>query len=411
MKRLLIVDADPACRRTAAALLMDSYRIVECGSASEALALMKVEAPDLVMLDLASGCLDGVRDAVARVAGHASAPGLVCTGPAASTDAIVHAVKRGAHAFAQKPYLPDQLRRALGMAAAERYVRARTAAERPSGWYAREDEDEPDEADDPPEELPDVSSIPLLGRGRAIAEARYRIAQFATNDVSVMILGETGTGKEVAAKAIHDLSRRSRGAFVPVDCASMPEHLAEAELFGTARGAFTGAVQHMGLFEAAADGILFLDEIGELPLSLQGKLLRALESRAGMRVGSVDVHHYDVRVLSATNARVYEDPRRFRTELLNRINTLVLTMPPLRAYAEDIPAIAEAFLERENPEKRFETSALDKLSGWKWPGNVRELKNTVVRASVLSGKRKSVGSRFVELMPVPAWDECQRRLF
>lgn len=237
----------------------------------------------------------------------------------------------------------------------------------------------------------------LLGDCPALREVAARIALYATNDAPVLILGESGTGKELAAAAIHRASGRRLKRFLPVDCAAIPETLAESTLFGTVQGAYTDARETKGAFESACGGTLFLDEIGELSLSTQAKFLRTLETGAGSRVGSIDTVAYDVRILSATNATLSGDRRRFRPELMHRIDTLVLTMPALRDHKGDIPALADSFLSEFNPGKRLNGASLSKLQGWDWPGNVRELRNVVRRAGVLSGERDDITPADVEL--------------
>jgi transcriptional regulator with GAF, ATPase, and Fis domain len=213
---------------------------------------------------------------------------------------------------------------------------------------------------------------------------------------TVLITGETGTGKEMVARAIHRASSRAHLPLVTVNCNALPENLIEAELFGHVRGAFTGAVQHrVGRFEQAHRGTLFLDEIGDLPLDMQTKLLRVLQEREFQRVGSSETIHVDVRLIAATNvdlaARVGE--RKFREDLYYRLNVVPIATPPLRERLEDIPSLAGHFIEKicrqENiAPRRLAPQALEHLAAYRWPGNVRQLENAVERAIALSGERE-----------------------
>jgi transcriptional regulator with GAF, ATPase, and Fis domain len=212
---------------------------------------------------------------------------------------------------------------------------------------------------------------------------------------TVLISGETGTGKEVVAKAIHAASLRAREAMVSVNCTALPEALLEAELFGHVKGAYTGAFQaRKGRFEEADKGTIFLDEIGDMPIETQAKLLRVLQERECQRLGSSEMVKLDVRVVSATNANLEEriDRGRFREDLYYRLNVVPLLLPPLRERAEDIPMLLEHFVDKvcraeELPRKRVTADALERLQEYGWPGNVRQLENTVERAVALSGDR------------------------
>jgi len=233
----------------------------------------------------------------------------------------------------------------------------------------------------------------MIGSSRAMDEVYELVRMVAHRDTSVLVTGETGTGKELVAGAIHQLSKRSRHPFVIVNCAAIPEALLEAELFGHARGAFTGAVQsRLGRIHVAQGGTLFLDEIGELPLSMQAKLLRFLQNGEVQRLGSSDVYRVDVRVVCATNVRLTElvKARQFREDLYYRLAIFPIAVPALRERAEDIATLSEYFLEKLSsevslPVKHLSTRALSYLQKKAWPGNVRELQHAIERAFILSG--------------------------
>ena len=251
----------------------------------------------------------------------------------------------------------------------------------------------------PSEENPlppsDATSFgPLLGRSRRMREVFAVLERAAKSESTVLVTGETGTGKEVAAEAIHELSRRSDRPFIVVDCASIPENLIESELFGHVRGAYTNAVaDRTGAFEAAEGGTIFLDELGELPASLQPRLLRVLESRRIKRIGENVHRQVDVRVIAATNRNLEDEvrARRFRSDLYFRLAVVRVALPALRERREDIPLLANAFLERHRERYggqgfRLSRDVIAALSSYDWPGNVRELRNTIDQAASLSSE-------------------------
>lgn len=244
-------------------------------------------------------------------------------------------------------------------------------------------------------ELPPWSGL-LVGESRSIKNVMETIRLVGPRRSTVLITGESGTGKEMAARALHLASPRAARPMVTVNCSALPEHLLEAELFGHVKGAFTGAVQNrVGRFEQADGSTLFLDEIGDLPLDLQVKLLRVLQEREFQRLGSSETVRVDIRVIAASNADLVERIRqgRFREDLYYRLNVVPLHMPPLRERAADIPLLVDHFLmkvcRREGlPLKQVRAAALERLIRYDWPGNVRQLENAVEMAVALSGERR-----------------------
>lgn len=232
----------------------------------------------------------------------------------------------------------------------------------------------------------------MVGKSSVITEMLETMRKIAPTDATVLISGESGTGKELVARGVHQWSRRSSQPFVPVDCAALPENLLESELFGHERGAFTGAIaSRPGLFELAHTGTLFLDEVAELPLPLQAKLLRALEARQVRRLGGRHVIEVDVRLVAATNRDLTKamEAGLFREDLFYRLNVIPLHVPSLRERKEDIPLLAMHFLRHASPggvtfPQGFSPQAILLLEGYPWPGNVRELKNAVERARALA---------------------------
>jgi transcriptional regulator with GAF, ATPase, and Fis domain len=239
----------------------------------------------------------------------------------------------------------------------------------------------------------------MIGSSRAMEEVYRLVRMVANRDTAVLVTGETGTGKELVAGAIHELSRRSKNAFVVVNCAAIPEALLEAELFGYARGAFTGAVQsRLGRVHVAQGGTLFLDEVRELPLGMQAKLLRFLQNGEVQRLGSSDVYRVDVRVVCATNVRLLElaRARQFRLDLYYRLAIFPIEIPPLREHAEDICPLADYFLAKLSadsrvPLKYLPAQVLNYLEKAPWAGNVRELQHAMERAFILAGNDMKLG--------------------
>ncbi len=232
------------------------------------------------------------------------------------------------------------------------------------------------------------SEVALIGLSPAIRELRDKIDRIASSQSPVLILGETGTGKEVVARKVHERSGLKK--FVPIDCSVLVGPLMESELFGYVRGAFTGAdTNRIGLLEEAHLGTAFFDEIGELPLSLQAKLLRVLQEREFRPVGSTVTRYVESRVVAATNRNLSEDVRRgrFRQDLFFRLNVITLRIPPLRERREDIPVLAAYFLDKHSVGMRFSPAVEEALLKYDWPGNVRELENTVHRMSAVSAGR------------------------
>jgi transcriptional regulator with GAF, ATPase, and Fis domain len=247
-------------------------------------------------------------------------------------------------------------------------------------------------------------SLPeMVGESAVMRELARMIRLVAPRSATVLLEGETGTGKEVAAKAVHRLSARAGKPFVVLNCAAIPESLLEAELFGHTRGAFTGAVQsRTGRIEAAHGGTLFLDEIGEMPMALQAKMLRFLENGELQRVGDNETMRVDVRVIAATHQplELRAEERRFRLDLYHRLAVFPLEIPPLRERMEDLPLLVECFLEqmgRELPRKSISKAAMEKLRGYAWPGNVRELMHVLERGSILAEDQPEIGVEHVRV--------------
>src|SRR5439155_1593367 len=284
----------------------------------------------------------------------------------------VEALKEGAFDYLSKPLLLDELRHLMTRMTERRFLRGEVHSLR-----ARLGEE--------------LTVNELVGNSPPMARVKEILAKVAPTDSPVLIEGESGTGKELVAAAIHRLSPRAKGPFIPVNCSAIPEDLLESEFFGHVRGAFSGAVSDaLGLFRGANEGTIFLDEIAELSPGLQVKLLRVLQEMQVRPVGSTKAHPVDVRVIAATNRdldRSIADGR-FRQDLYYRLNVVRVSLPPLRARREDIPALVNHFLRRYN--RRFRRDALATLGGYDFPGNVRELENVIERAFAM-GAREQIG--------------------
>ena len=298
---------------------------------------------------------------------------VICTGHGDLPEAK-KAIEQGALGFLEKPLQMAEIAESFRRIRAIRADEQRPEGDRPKAVKLKTDDRD------------------FIGSTPAMAALKKKLAKFAPSDASVLILGETGTGKEVVAKAIHASSKRADGPFVAVNCGALPEHLVESEFFGHRKGAFTGADQpRKGLFEAADGGTLFLDELGELPKPMQVKLLRFLESSEIRRVGENETFTVDVRIVCATNRDLTDMAREgdFREDLIYRVNTFELDLPPLRERAEDVPDLCAFLLSRQAGKKvsadAVDPRAMDLLKTHDWTGNVRELANALEHAAILSG--------------------------
>ena len=369
--RVLIVDDDPGLRRSLS-LLLDSegYAVESEGDPGRALALAREQAFDIILCDVRMPGMDGLEFLARYREGDGTAL-LVMMSAYGGEDSAIEAVKRGAYDYLPKPFRSDELVLLLRKAEERERLRGRVAAL---------------EA-----EVARLTAQDLVAESSAMRRVADLAARVAAHGTTVLVTGESGTGKEVLARTIHRLSPRREQPFVAVNCAAIPEHLLESELFGHCRGAFTGATaDKAGLFEEAHRGSLLLDEIGEMPLPLQVKLLRVLQESEVRRVGESASRRIDVRVIAATarDLTVEAAAGRFREDLLYRLNVVHIHLPPLRERPEDIDPLVTALLERvaqrSGRSVRITPAALQVIRRRPWPGNVRELENALERAAVLS---------------------------
>ncbi len=364
MVRVLIIDRDTHSHRTLRSLLPDRFCLVHHTEPALSVDRARLERPDLVILDIDLGAFDGLALLRSLVAMPNAAPVLVLTS-LRHTRLVVQAVRTGAADYLTKPFVLDELIAAM-IAALERRARPPSAAEAA--------------------EYPALTRI--IGESRAACDQRRRARLFAESSAPVMILGESGTGKDLFARVVHALSSRARGAYVAVNCGAVPESLFESEMFGVTRGAYTDAIDRPGHFEEADGGTLLLDEIGELSPRSQVKLLRALEERRVRRVGSTAERKIDVRVIAASNRPLRTDVEtgRFRADLFYRLNILSVELAPLRERSEDIAFLAHHFLQESRGvvPHGFTDAALETLRTHPWPGNIRELRNLVERAELVA---------------------------
>jgi DNA-binding NtrC family response regulator len=370
---ILVVDDDAASRELAAEILESrGHAVAAVPDGRAALDHLAAHPCDLILSDMRMPGVDGMGllQALQRNGHHAS---IIIATAYASIEHAVEAVKAGAYGYITKPFRPDQLARLVAKALEEERLRRENDALRRElhGRWRCED---------------------LIGRSPAMQTVFRMLGVAAEAEGTVLLLGESGTGKELVARAIHARSARRGRPFVAVNCAGIPEGLLESELFGHARGAFTGAVREKaGLFQAAEGGSLFLDEIGDAPPSLQVKLLRALETREVRPVGSTQAQRVDVRMIAATHADLPAAIRAgsFREDLYYRLNVIPIELPPLAGRRDDIPLLAQHFLEQASARQRraaraIAPEALQCLLDHAWPGNVRELENAIERAVALA---------------------------
>jgi two-component system, NtrC family, response regulator AtoC len=369
--KILIVDDDPGLRKSLGMLLAeDGYDVVAEERATSALERLRSEAFDAVLCDVRMPEMDGLT--FLRTYRERGGTALVVMMSAyGGEDAAIAAMKEGAYDYLPKPFRPDEVRLTLRKAEERERLRVRVA--------------------DLEAEVARLHDRAVVAASAPMRHVLHLAARVAPHPTTVLVTGESGTGKEVVARAIHRMSPRRDRAFVGVNCAAIPEQLLESELFGHARGAFTGAVnERRGLFEEADGGTLLLDEIGELPASLQAKLLRVLQEGTLRRVGETRERRVDVRLIAATARDLAAEVAagRFREDLFYRLNVVHVAIPPLRERPEDVEELAAVLLERASARAgrrlRFGPGAMASLRARSWPGNVRELENVIERAVVLA---------------------------
>jgi len=366
--RILIVEDEKAARQALSSLLADEgYDVLTAADGATAQTIALQQEPDLILLDIRLPDIDGLTVLEKLRQGYCDAAVIVMTAYATSSNAI-KATQYGAFDYITKPINDEHLnlliRRALEYRTLEREVsNFKTTSSGPR-------------------------SIPaIVGHGPAMQDVYKMIGRVSNSDATVLITGESGTGKELVANAIHQFSRRHQGPLVKLNCAAIPDHLLEAELFGHEKGAFTNAVsRRIGRFEQADGGTLFLDEIGELPMALQAKLLRAIQEKTIERLGSNQQVTVDFRLITATalDLGTLAASGKFRDDLYYRLNVVLINLPPLRERREDIPLLVQRFLSRSEKPVTIRQDALDRILSYDWPGNVRELENVITRAIVLA---------------------------
>ena len=372
---VLIVDDESAILDTLRILLRnEGFEPHVAHGGRKALEQLEVLHPDIVLTDIRMPNVGGVEVLAAARDSDPDVPVILMTAQATLQSAM-QAVNAGAFYYIQKPFRNDELIAILRRAAEHRRLRVENRSLKQE--IRRRDKS----VDDRP-----------VGNSKTWLDILRVAETVAPTDSTVLIQGESGTGKEVVARFIHELSGRRAGPFLSINCGALPESLLESELFGHVKGSFTGAVKDKaGLFTAATSGTFFLDEIGETTPATQVKLLRALQHREVIPVGATDAVPVDARLIAATNRDLEEEIKtgRFRNDLYYRLNVIAIHLPPLRQRRDDIPLLAEHFLNRiaasrNEPPKRLQPEALETLQEYQWPGNVRELENALERAVILS---------------------------
>jgi two-component system nitrogen regulation response regulator GlnG len=374
LNRILVADDEESMRWVLSKALKKKGFVVDLArDGDEALRLMQSSSYDMAILDIKMPGISGL-DLLDRVRELRSDLLVVIMTAEASMKNAVEAMKRGAYDYITKPFDLDVIDAII-----EKVNRARDITSQVSLLK---------------EELKDRYQLEktIIGNSPAMREIYKTVGKVAPSDVTVLVQGESGTGKELIARAIHFNSKRLGKPFIALNCAAIPKELLESELFGFEKGAFTGAVERkLGKFEQANGGTIFLDEIGDMPLDLQAKILRVLQEREVTRTGGAQNIAVDVRIVAATNQNLEEQVRQkaFREDLFYRLNVVPIQLVPLRERKEDIPLLVDYFLaktcaELEIPAKRCAPDALHLLSSYSWPGNVRELENTIKRAVILS---------------------------
>jgi len=379
-KHLLLVEDESALRQAIAEQLTDrGFHVQQVDSGEAAMAQLADFAFDIIITDLRLPGMDGTALIQSAVARYPNIIAIIVTGYG-TTKHAVDAIKSGAFDFVSKPFQIDELMHVLESAQEQRRLKSENA-------YLRAQLEERYRFEG------------LIGKSQPMQKLFQMLETVAGTNSTILITGETGSGKEVVAKAIHHASPRRAHRFVALNCSAIPETLLEAELFGHVRGAFTGAVgNRQGRLEQAHKGSLFLDEVGTMSTALQMKLLRVLQEREFERVGDSHSTKVDVRVMAATNSNLAQmvADGEFREDLFYRLNVIAVQLPPVRERKEDIPLLVKHFLDRlgaDNPDTRPKTisqDAMRRLMAYQWPGNVRQLENAIERAVAMSAGRGQI---------------------
>ncbi|MBO7082284.1 MAG: sigma-54-dependent Fis family transcriptional regulator [Bacteroidales bacterium] len=374
MSRILIIDDQDPIRRVLRDILEnEKYQIDDAANGPTALQMMKEQDYDAILCDIKMPDMDGI-EVLEQVKATSDTPVIMISGHG-TIDSAVEAIKKGAFDFIQKP--PDLNRLLITVRNALDKQSLSTENKALKKVVSRQNE--------------------MVGQSAPMMEVRDMIEKVAPTNARVLITGENGTGKELVARQLHELSARRYGPFIEVNCAAIPAELIESQLFGHEKGSFTSAIkQKKGDFELANGGTLFLDEIGDMSLAAQAKVLRALQENKIVRVGGEKEIPVDVRIIAATNKdlRKMIDENTFREDLYHRLSVIVVHVPPLRERKDDIPLLVESFVETiaANMGKavpQFTTEALEEMKNYQWTGNIRELHNIVERLVILCGSTVS----------------------
>ena len=367
--RVLIVDDEESMRDFLSIMLhREGYQVDTAVDGAQAVVHLRDHSYDLVISDIKMPRMTGL-ELLTHIKDRTPETVVLMVTAFSSTDEAVEAMKQGAYDYITKPFKNEEIRLIVKNALERRDLRRENLALKEALGQR-------------------FSFDGLIGKSKVMQDVFSMIRKVASSPVKILVTGESGTGKELVARAIHYNSDRRDGPFVPINCGAIPENLLESELFGHEKGSFTGAIrQKPGLFETAAGGTIFLDEIGELPAMMQVKLLRVLQENEFRRVGGTKDIKTDVRVLAATNRHLEEAVAAgsFREDLYYRFNVIRIDLPPLRQRREDIPVMVDFFWERFTGQKGVKVAedAMRRLIDYSWPGNVRELENVIERATVL----------------------------
>lgn len=385
MPRLLIVDDEANIHYSFEKILPNDIEIISAYSGEDAIDQLKTSELNLVLLDIQLPGMSGLDTLRKMREFNAKVPVIVMTA-FGTVNTAINAMKFGAYEYILKPFDVEKMRSLINNALEnEKLMRRSVSLQSETGSYM------------------DQNDV-IVGSSEPMQKIYKMIGQVANQDVTVLIFGESGTGKELIARAIYHHSKRKNQPFLEINCAALSESLLESELFGHEKGAFTGAIErHIGKFEQVNAGTMFLDEIGEMSLNTQAKILRVIQSGEFTRVGGREMIHTDVRLIVATNRNLEHEIRvgNFREDLFYRLNVISFYVPPLRNRKSDIPELVHYFIQRFGKEmnkkiRGIDKKAMNKLTAYHWPGNVRQLENCIRRAIVLT-KGVTITSEYLEL--------------
>jgi len=396
MYTILFIDDEKNVLNFFKDLLSEEYEVLTCNNGFKSLKIIEKKTPDIIFIDVMMPDIDGI-ETLKIIKDRFKDALIIMLTAVTSPEKIVEAMKLGAYDYICKPFEIKDIRAVIKKTINFLDLKMHNK-------YYKENV------------LFDSNKIDFIGENKKIIEIKNLVKKIADKDVTILIQGETGTGKEIIAKLIHHYSHRNKNDFVSIDCSAIPFNLLESELFGYEKGAFTNAMnKKIGRFELADKGTLFLDEIGNIPMEFQTKLLRAIQEREIVRLGSESVKRINTRIITATHINLEKaiKENKFREDLYFRLNVIKINLPPLRERLDDIPLLLDYLNKKYSKKfntslKKYNDKLIDYLKSYSWPGNIREFQNIIERAVILSGNNENLDIEYFNLHENKGEDEFEK---